>query len=151
MGTTRFLKAAIVVLVLINISTLVFMWMHRPGHGSRGPGEFLIKSISFDAAQQSELARLRDAHRAAMRDFRRQNGDVRQRFYAFLASSAPDSTQWQPLADSIAFGQKQMEMVTFRHFQAVRALCRPEQQPKFDAVIGEALQNMSGPPGGPPR
>ena len=145
MGNTRFLKVVILALLLINIGTLTFMWLHRPGvhgFGPNGPADFLIKSIGFDANQQTEFARLRESHQQAMHNFKQQNGDVRQRFYAFLANPQADSTQWQPLADSIAAGQKQIELVTFRHFQAVRALCRPEQQPKFDAVIGEALQNM---------
>ncbi len=151
MENTRFLKAVIVVLLLINIGTLTFMWMHRPGAGPRGPGDFLIKSIGFDAAQQADFARLREAHQQAMRDFRQQNGDVRQRFYALLTVPQADTIQWRSLADSIAAGQKQMEVVTFRHFQDVRALCRPEQQPRFDAVIGEALRNMMAPPGKAPR
>ena len=147
MENTRFLKIMIAILLLINISTLTFMWLQRPGaHGPKGPADFLIKSIGLDADQQSGFARLRESHQRAMRDLRQQNGVVRQRFYDFLATPQVDSTQWQSLADSIAASQKRMEMTTFRHFQTVRALCRPEQQPRFDAVIGEALHNMPPPP-----
>ena len=146
MGNTRFLKVVIAVLLLINMGTLTFMWIHRPGPGSKGPGDFLIRSIGFDVPQQAAFARLRESHQQAMREFRQQNGESKRRFYALLATSPADSTQWQSLADSIAAGQKRMEMTTFRHFQTVRALCRPEQQPRFDAVIGEALHNMLPPP-----
>ena len=54
--------------------------------------------------------------------------------------------------------QKESDRITFVHFQKVRALCRPDQQTKFDEVIGEVLKMMANnnkmPPKqaeGPPR
>ncbi len=147
MTNVKLWKALVAILLAVNIGTLAFMWMHQPGAGGPpGPGGFLIKSIGFDVAQQTQFARLRDAHQQASRDFRERNGALRSRFYDLLAMNQVDSTRVQQLVDSIGEGQKQMEMVTFQHFREVRALCRPEQQPKFDAVIGEALQTMQPPP-----
>jgi hypothetical protein len=51
--------------------------------------------------------------------------------------------------NEIAFIQKEIEAVTFHHFQQVRTLCRPEQLPQFDAIILEAIGMMGPPP--PPK
>lgn len=45
-------------------------------------------------------------------------------------------------AAEIGEDQKQIELITFAHFQKVRELCNDDQKKKFDEVIQEALKSM---------
>ncbi|WP_315816860.1 hypothetical protein [Paraflavitalea speifideaquila] len=50
----------------------------------------------------------------------------------------------QVKADEIGILQKQLDLITFQHFQRVRALCKPEQVLKFDTVVKEIVNRMTG-------
>jgi hypothetical protein len=59
-------------------------------------------------------------------------------------------------ADSIAMviagDQKQIELATYDHFVAVKAICNDKQKTKFDKIIGDVTKMMNGPHhGAPPR
>ena len=61
-----------------------------------------------------------------------------------ISKSGTESGNSESIASEIANDQKEIELVTFRHFQKVRELCDDTQKKKFDEVIKEAL-NMMGP------
>jgi len=150
MENLRFYKIAIALLLLLNIGTLAFMWAHRPPPpGSRGPYMFIVKATGMDDAQQAAYRQLRDAHRAEMDEYRTQNSQIRRQLFDLLAQNDEKASQVQQLTDSIATVKRQEELLTFEHFRRVREICRPDQQARFDAAIGEAVQSMG--PHGPPR
>jgi hypothetical protein len=92
----------------------------------------------------------------------RQVMDIHERMHGFQAqlytsdiTTATDSSRLFALADSVAAGQRAIELITFRHFQQLRSICTAAQQKKFDEVIGEALERLGGQgegrrPGPPP-
>ena len=149
MENLKFYKLAIALLLLLNIGTLTFLWTHRPPGGGGGPFMFLVKETNMDDAQKDAYQQLRTAHHTQMTVFRSQNSLLRGKLFELLATRDANTPEVQQMIDSIASNRKQEEIATFEHFRKVRALCRPEQQAKFDAVIGEAVQSL-GPPG-PPR
>lgn len=169
MESNRFLKITIVVLLLVNIATLTFMWTgrgHHEGHmpppPPHAPGppaafEFLTHELNLDEAQIKQFDALRKEHHECAELIQEKSHKMHHRFFDLLGNSAADSALSVQLADSMALFQKQMEMLTFNHFKKVRAICKPEQQKKFDEVINGALEMMApkpprgpnGPPQGP--
>ncbi len=151
MENLKFHKIAIAVLLLLNIATLTFLWTHRPPPpGSRGPFMFLVKATDMDDAQQAAYRQLRDAHRSKVEAFQKQNSQIRGQLIDLLAQKDENDPAVQQLVDSIGVVKRQEELLMFEHFRRVREICRPDQQVKFDAAIGEAIQSMA-PPGRPPR
>lgn len=147
MENLKFYKIAIALLLVLNIGTLTFMWMHRPlPPDQRGPFQFLVHATGMDEVQQKSYAQLRDAHRAQVESFRAQNSDLRKQLFAQLAQHSSSDPIVLQLTDSIASVKRQEEILTYEHFREVRAICRPDQQSKFDAAIGEAIQSMVPPP-----
>ena len=158
MGSNRFLKIAVVVLLLVNIATLVFMWnghrQHEGGrpqqHGPNGAFDFLTHELNLDESQIKQFDALRKEHHEAAMLIQEKNHKMHRRFFDLLKNMPADSVVSTQLADSMAMYQKQMEMLTFNHFKKVREICKPEQQKKFDEVINEALEMMAPhPPKGP--
>jgi periplasmic protein CpxP/Spy len=146
MGNLKFYKLAIALLLLLNIGTLTFLWTHRPPGGGGGPFMFLVKATHMDDAQKGAYEQLRTEHRAQMNAFRANNSLLRGRLFELLATQDANAPEVQKMIDLIASSRKQEEITTFEHFRKVRGLCRPDQQAKFDAAIGEAVQSL-GPPG----
>jgi protein CpxP len=164
MENSRFLKIAIIVLLLINIATLTFMWTGRkhydghmpppPPHAPRPPAafEFLTHELNLDEAQIKQFDALRKEHHENAQLIQEKSRKMHHRFFDLLGNTTADSALSVQLADSMALFQKQMEMLTFNHFKKVRAICKPGQQKKFDEVINEALQMMAPkPPHSPQR
>lgn len=146
MDNPKFLKTIIVALFLLNIGMVLFMFLHRPGDGRPPePKDIIIRELGLDDAQQNLFKGLREAHQAEMRAIREKNAGFRKNLYLEIGTAKPDSVKINSLADSITVAQKQAELVTFDHFKKLRAICRPEQQAKFDLMIAELVQNMLQP------
>lgn len=111
---------------------------------------FIVKATGMDETQQASYRQLRDLHRSKVEAFQKQNSQIRGHLFDLLAQKDENDPAVQQLADSIAAVKRQEELLTFEHFRRVREICRPDQQAKFDAAIGEAIQSM-GPPVPPKR
>lgn len=146
MEKLKFYKITIAILLLLNVGTLFFLWSHRPPSSeARGPFQFLVKATGMDETQQTAYRSLRDTHRESMQAFRKQNGQIRSQMFELLKEYPANDPTVTQLLDSLASVKREEEILTYEHFRQVRALCRPDQQLKFDAAIGEAVQSF--PPG----
>jgi len=154
MNNTRFLKAAIIVLILINIGTLAFMWFNRPLFRQHdqpifAPG-FLVKELELSASQQKEYLSMRNSHRMMLRQLQEHDKALHTRFFDQLFSEVPDSKRVGDLADSIAENRRKMEVLTYEHFMHVRQMLTPVQQKKFGKIFDEVLRMVLPPPPPPP-
>jgi Spy/CpxP family protein refolding chaperone len=144
------LTTLVVVLVVLNIALLTFMWM-APHGGDRmgpakGPAGLVVRELKLDDSQKKQFEVLRDDHRSAMRKINDQERELHINLFADF-ESAPDSVRMDSITTEIARLQKQREMVTYRHLNMVRQICKPDQQKLFD----EMLRNPDhGRPDGPP-
>jgi protein CpxP len=147
---TKFLTIIIVALLLMNAGTLTFMFMRMKPPHDRGPREvskWLTGQLNLDAGQQEQFNKLQEAHKQNMEPIQQQDRDLHDRYFKLLHGDVTDSTLVKQLADSIALNRVQTELVTFYDFKKIRGICNPEQQKKFDEIIGEALRMMA--PHGP--
>src|SRR4051812_32919056 len=113
---TRFLYFLIIALVLINVGTLVVMFMHGPPRGEKGPREvsrWLSGQLNFTAAQQEQYQTLQEEHRKNMEPIHRQDRNFHDRYFQLLKGEVSDSVLVRSLADSIAFNRVQTELTTF--------------------------------------
>ena len=151
MDNSKFLKVVIIILLLINISTLVFMWMHQPPHDHPPHGhgdsmEYLTHELKLTDDQQKQLEAMRDQHHDAMEEVQHRSRKAHDDYFNLLGNPNTDSTMVNAAADSILALQKQIELLTFYHFKKLRAICTPEQQKKFDEIISDAMSKMAPPP-----
>jgi protein CpxP len=153
MDQTRFLKTIIILLLLINAGTILFMWTHRPLHPDRPPhpelGAYLMHELHFSSEQRHQFEGMRDAHRKLAAPWREKNTALHEALYALVNEKSSDTAQVNLLTDSIADVQRKIERSMFYHLKEVRTICTPEQQEKFEEVIHGAIQLMN--PGPPPK
>jgi Spy/CpxP family protein refolding chaperone len=161
MPEARFLKIVIVALLLINVGTLGYLWLGRPHEPlrhfpappphdgppldeRRGAAAFLHDALQLTDDQEAAYKKMREQHHAIVLGIRAQMKESKRSLYALLKSNDTASTRSEErhLMDSLASQQRHVEQITYEHFRQVRALCTPQQQYKFDEVVGEALEQM---------
>ena len=152
----HWLSIATLILLAANIVTLTMLWTHKK-HGDDGKKppqgpvfEFLTKELQLNEEQQAAFKQLRDQHQAIQNQFRDSTRKAKDALFSLLQQpNVSDSLLQEYSKRATAFDQ-QLDIVTFRHFQQVRALCNATQQKKFDAIIKDAMSRMGGPGGHPP-
>jgi Spy/CpxP family protein refolding chaperone len=153
METTKFLKTIIFLLVLINLGTVLFLWINRP-QPKDNFGGFFAKELNFTAQQKEQFEVLRDEHRTqreSLKEFNKLNHDA---YFDLLKNPNIDYATVKKAAQEIAAIKEQEELLVFYHFKKVRAICNEDQKQKFDKIVNEASQMMAPRPprdgNGPP-
>lgn len=147
-------KWMVTVLAILNIVLIITIWRKPDGpphHGPRGeggPAKMIIEELKLSPAQIQQFNQLKEAHHSSVVELRDKGKALRESFFALLKEEKPDEVKASQLADSISINQRQIEMVTFKHFEDVRQLCDEEQEKSFNNIIGEVTRMMSGPPPG---
>ena len=159
----RLLPVITLLLLTANIVTLALLWAHKGGDsGDRNPPpppgqvfEFVNNELKLDSMQREAYKKLREEHQAAQKPLQDSIRKAKDNFFALLQQgNTPDSTM-QLFSKRASNAEQQLEILTFKHFQKLRALCNADQQKKFDTIIQDVLRRMAppkrqGPPQGPP-
>ena len=159
MNNVKFLKAILLILLLVNVATLSFLWFTKPPRPNpQGTAkDFLAKELSFSPKQLQQFEALQVAfqeQREALRQSNRDNHDV---YFDLLQNPNVDSITVKNAAEEIIKIKEKEELAIFYHLQKVRAICDATQKPKFDKIVKEAAKMMGprqheghGPPPPPP-
>ena len=156
----RWLSIITIILLIANIVTLILLWSNKKNERDDqkrppAPGavfEFVSKELQLDSLQREAYGKLRDEHQAGQRSIKDSIRKVKDAFFALLSQSNVADSVVQTAARKASETESQLEVLTFRHFQKVRALCNPDQQKKFDTIIQDVLRRMAprrGRPGQP--
>lgn len=141
MNKIRFFKLIILALMVLNIM-LLFLHFNRPG----GPGKLqnepkniIIKKLNFDAVQIEKYKKLIEIHRHLILKNEKEINDVKNKLYLQL-NQQTDTTITNHLYNEIAMLQKNALMLNISHFKDIKSICKPEQLPYFEKLVGELSQ-----------
>jgi periplasmic protein CpxP/Spy len=156
--TSKQIKAAAIIvglLVVLNIALIATIWLQRdrnkmpPPPGQSDAQQILVKELSLNDRQVRSFDSLRTVHFRQIGELKQQMRQLKDGFFSGIGkpASSPDS-----IAGAIGQVQTKIELSTYHHFAAVRNLCDPAQQQKFDRIINDVLRSLKpGGPEGPPR
>ena len=141
----RWLTLFTLLLVTANIVTLSLLWIHHKGNGPgdknfRPPPrgqifEFVNQELKLDSVQREGYRKLREEHQAGQRSIEDSIKKQKDIFFAMLQQPGIADSAIETGAKRIAEAEQKLELLTFRHFQKVRAICNAAQQKKFDEII----------------
>jgi protein CpxP len=158
----------LIVLLVANLAATTFFWTSKnegakkpdkeqqkdhPMH-QRGGGidKFLTEELGLTVEQQQQLKDLRQEHMHNSRKIMDASHENRKQLHDMISNATVDDSLVVQLYTEIGANFGEMERVTFEHFRAMRNICTPEQQEKFDQIISKALRKnrpLGPPPGGP--
>ncbi len=145
MTKVRALTIAVVALILLNVALVAFVVSHGgPPHRPEGQKKIIIERLHFDPKQISAYELAIGEHQGWVEGKMAEQNRRREALYNLLQQ--PDRHGADSIAAAIGAVQTQIEMIHFRHFEAIEAICRPEQKADFITLSSELAQLFRGPP-----
>jgi len=136
-------------LLLSNLALVAFFVMNQPEKREvrrEHPGSYmkdaLKNDVGFTDQQMAEFDKMADQHRQQMRPLFEDIGKTKESFYKMLSQPQTADTVLNQAASQIGDKQKAIDIKIFTHFQNIRQLCTPEQQPAFDSLIQRVVHRM---------
>ncbi len=149
MNTTKnkLLTWLVFLLLIANLATIAMFWLGKPKPPrpvlGGGPAEFLMKELQLDSIQQKQFEILRKEHHDSAEKIRAQIKDAKESFFSLLKQTTISDSARQIAAKAVSIQTEKLDLLTFDHFQKLRAICKPEQQKEFDEIMLELTQLIS--------
>jgi len=143
----------VAILLLSNIAMLTyFVWMKHPAKNvhserQRSPvSAFLEKQVGFNSQQMEEFEKLRQQHRQKIRPLFENLRLAKMEFYQLLKDTTVGDSILHQKASVVGERQKQLDLQAFQNFRDIRAICTPEQKPRYDSLVPGVVSKMWYPP-----
>lgn len=158
MTKVKLLGLFIAILILINISLWIFIFMKSPAerdfrgerHRNEEPKNYIINKLEFDENQILKYENLIEEHQNDLREINDEIKTTKNNLYQLLTNDTyPEKDS---LENRLAQLQKEVEEVHFNHFLKIKLLCKPNQIKRFNnlssdlAKIFAPKRNLPPPP-----
>src|ERR1051325_8749375 len=148
MKKEKFLLISAIVLFILNLATLgvIFFGMHHgrdvgmhpPGAPPPdGPKDFIIDKLGFNDDQKKQFEELKKDHHKKADSLMETSRKMHDDFFALLKTDPVNRSAVDSLSNMLSANQKQLDKLTFEHFEKLKAICNDEQKKKFNGIIEE--------------
>jgi hypothetical protein len=136
MKGTRFYKIIIALLVVINLGTILFMWLGNPAHPPRpGEGPKLSEMIGLTGDAKLKVDELEKEHHKDKQLLMKLDSELHKEMFALVGSDEnPIEVQTRLNAN-----KEEVERMTYDFFNDVAAQCNQEQKKTLHEFIEDRL------------
>lgn len=133
--TRKYFYLLIISLLLVSNFVLLYFVLQKPNKGFNPdkPKNIIIEKLQFDKQQIVSYQKLIDQHRKDISENDFKILAVKNQLYSYLKTKESEIPM-DSLTNEIGTIQKEIEEIHFKHFLAIKALCKPEQLSKFDIL-----------------
>ena len=162
---------AIVILAVMNISTLVTIMYHKyqsdttetnsesdqkqlETGSEKFSGRYFRDQLNLNSEQMDKFKEINLVFRPKARDITIELAKKRKQMLIEMSAAKNDTARLNALSDSIGQLHSNLKKITYRYYMEIKSICDPEQQQKLEQIFGEMFTNDSqmGYPGkGGPR
>jgi glycerophosphoryl diester phosphodiesterase len=136
----------VAILIIANIATLVFFWIgHFRNQRNNSPKEFLANKLHFSNNQKNIYFNLAKEHNETARGIRKEIKLNKEAFFNLLKSDYVSDSAKAKAALEISLSIKSLDILTFEHFEKVRAICTPLQKKIFDDLVQKMVNSVNNP------
>lgn len=144
MQKERMLWAAIIVLLLINMATLVTIFMNGTRQAAKGEtrkfDRLVVRTLRLDEEQERKFERMKRAHHSQMISLDESMRAPFESYFSLLLEETPDAAKKDSLEHVLTSIYRHKVAITFAHFAELKSICTPEQQKEFDQLIPSLMQ-----------
>lgn len=143
MNKTTLLTIAVTVLFVLNLGVISFLFMNKPPRpdGGEGPKRIIIERLRFDKEQADQYEDLIKQHKNEIDPINTEIVAAKNQLYKSLA--IPDPVKEDSLIAVIGRMQERIEHIHYRHFLAIKLLCKEDQQEEFIALTKDLSEYFS--------
>ena len=143
----------IIILVIINLTTLVLLWNGRHGGPPQQPGKndhpdtnkFLQKELGLSNEQEKQFQQIRqnlfDSTNSFNENIRLKKTEIQREAF----KDNPDAEKVNTLLNEIGDLQSKNERFMFKHFSELKKILTQEQMVKFNKVLDGFGKNKPNP------
>lgn len=159
MDKIKLLTWSVIGLLMLNISTIGFLFFNNKERNQPKPKEIIIEKLHFDKQQEEKYQVLINENRFEINNLDTEIRDLKNQLYIELKLEKINYTKSDSLINQIGNIQKEIEKLHYIHFQNIKSLCHKGQLPYFNELtedLGKIFANQKRPPrspegDGPPR
>lgn len=155
MQKDKFLILTIIILFALNLFTLGYVLFRKEGppppppHHMNGdmregdmrkqgrPDEVIINRLKLNEAQIKQFEELKKEHRGQVEQLKEASKKMHDEYFGLLKQDKIDSVKAAGVLEQIANNQKELDKVTFVHFEKIKGICDPAQKELFSKFIDE--------------
>lgn len=138
------LTTAVIALLLLNFGTLGFLFLrrppHQPGPDNRPIDREIVETLQLDAAQKERFAQLKKQHHEQILAIDRNYRDALGNYFGLLKKADVAPAERDSFETLLSRIHEEKAKITFDHFRELKALCKPEQQPRFEAILPDLMK-----------
>ncbi len=138
-------------LVVLNLSVVAFALLllclraFRRVSSARGERfRFVDERLNLTAEQKAKFKELRQQEFARMDSVMRVRTQEMKDLFSLLKEENVSAEEIQQKVSAIGALEAEQSAMLFKHFQALRALCNPDQRKEFDRLITDAMIQARG-------
>lgn len=147
MEANKFYKIVLIVLVVINATTLYYVFL---GSNNQDPkhklADYFEHELMLNNHQKEQLENLIHIHRTEQEQLRAENRKAHDDYFSLLKANQTDSILIANKLNKILEIKRKEELSTFNHFKQIRTICNASQKQKFDTIILEATKMLAPKP-----
>ncbi len=149
---------AIIVLVIINLSTLITIAYHqRQSNESEASaaadskqleenadnfnGRFFRNQLNFSDEQMEKFRQINPLFRPKVRDVTVELAQKRQQMLQEMSSANCDTIRLNALSDSIGYLHSNLKKLTYRYYLEIKGICNNEQQKNLEHLFNDLFNN----------
>lgn len=152
----RYLIYIIILLVILNLSTLLMMWIGRPQRppGKGGPisperekarvEQLLKNELGFDKTQTEKYLKMRQEHQEHVTSLRNEIRQLKKQMFDEVLKDDSQPMLSDSLLQLAQEKQADLEQLTFQYFLNLKKLCKPEQQDNLQLLIRDVFRPKPG-------
>jgi len=150
----RWMMWAIVLLALMNISTILTILYHRSqaenvkvvnssdhtkseNASVRFSGRYFRDQLGFDQQQMSRFHEFNPVFRNQVQSINADLAGQRRRMLSEMSAVSADTNRLNQLCDSIGYMHACLKKHTYRYFLDIKNICDKQQQEKLEQLFGE--------------
>lgn len=145
MKKNTLLTLLVAVVLLLNISLVLHIWMSQPEE-KQPLHQRIVQEIGFDKEQARKFDVLRDSTVGNLKSVERRLDNAIFAYFSLLKQKEWNHSAKDSLQLIIGDLKKEKANILFTHFKDLRDLCRPDQLPEFNLVLDDMMELINPPP-----